>query len=380
MSDSLDERPLGDVKASLRERLAAKMAPFHITDVVAAAEAIEAIASLDGADWAAPWLAAGQKLRKQAEEYEVAGQIDEAVQAYFKAYGLYHAGRYPVPNHAAKEECYRLSRECFQRGGLLLKPKKELVSVPFAGRSGEGNQVHFYARRRPVSAPRQPVVIRWSGIDTWKEERQDIDERLFQAGFAVLAMDMPGTGESPVLVGPDGERQFLPVLDWISAQPELDEKRVAVIGMSWGGYWATKLAFQHADRIAAAVNWAGPVHHSFKRDWLITSRNASSYLMDITIARARCVGKTDYESYIQTASKLSLLDAGLLERDHPPMLLVNGKDDRQQSMEDFDLLVQTGKPKSVRIFPGGHMGYTPKTIPMVIEWLSSTIARAGIAG
>ncbi|MGC4029280.1 MAG: alpha/beta hydrolase [Steroidobacteraceae bacterium] len=372
MSNNSDQRTLEEVKASLRDRLAGNKAPFHAADKAAAAEGIEALTGLQGEAWTAPWVAAGNKYRQQAEAHEAAGRLDEAGDAYFKAYGLYHVGRYPVPSHPAKMEAYRLSRECFQRAGLLMKPKKELISVPFAGRPGEGDKVIFYARRRPASEKKQPVVIRWSGIDTWKEERQDIDERLFKAGLAVITMDMPGTGESPVLVGPEGERQFVPVLDWIAAQPELDAKRVGIIGMSWGGYWATKLAFMHADRLAAAVNWAGPVHHSFKREWLLKSRNAGSYLMDITIARSRCVGKTDYESYIEAASKLSLLDAGLLDKPHPPMLLVNGNDDRQQSLEDFMLLVETGKPKAMRLFPGGHMGY-PKSGPTVVEWISSTL-------
>jgi hypothetical protein len=53
---------------------------------------------------------------------------------------------------------------------------------------------------------------------------------------------------------------------------------------------------------------------------------------------------------------------GLLDNPHPPMLLVNGKDDKQVPIEDLFLLTQHGRPKSVRLFPGGHMGYTPQTL------------------
>ncbi|MFM0501753.1 alpha/beta hydrolase family protein [Paraburkholderia caffeinilytica] len=367
------EKTVEEVKASLRERLKGRKAPFHVTDVREAELAIERIKSLDGEEWGTVWSAAGSRLEELAQQHEKAGRFEAASEAYFQAYGLYHVGRYPVPNHARKAECYTRSRECFIKGGSLLSPGIERVSVPFDGRAGEGSQVAFYVRKHVQAGP-QPVVIRWSGIDTWKEERQDINERFFQAGFAVITMDMPGTGESPVLATQDGERQFLPVLDWIERQPQLDATRVALVGMSWGGYWATKLAYQHADRLAAVVNWAGPVHYSFERDWLLKSQLADSYLMDIQVARARCVGKTDYESYIEAASGLSLLDAGLLDRPHPPMLLVNGKDDQQQSLEDFMLLLQSGKPKAVRLFPGGHMGYTPQTVPTVVEWVRRTVA------
>ncbi|MGS0894503.1 alpha/beta hydrolase family protein [Burkholderia stagnalis] len=374
MSEQPRKRTLDEVKASLRDRLAGKKAPFHVTDATVAARAIDTLTSLDGEHWATVWIEAGEQLERLARQYEQEGRTADASDAYFRAYGLYHVGRYPVPNHPKKALSYRKSRECFAKGGSLLTPGIERVSVPFSGAPGEGTEVSFYVRRHAGDA-RQPVVVRWSGIDTWKEERQDINDAFYRAGFAVVTMDMPGTGESPVLATADGERQFVPVLDWIARQAEFDASRVALVGMSWGGYWATKLAYQHAGRLAAVVNWAGPVHYSFQRDWLLKSQLADSYLMDIQAARARCVGKEDYEDYIEAASKLSLLDAGLLDRPHPPMLLVNGKDDKQQSLDDFMLLLQSGKPKSMRLFPGGHMGYTPATIPTVVEWVTRTVNR-----
>lgn len=375
MSEQPRKRTLEEVKASLRERLTGKKAPFHVTEATVAARAIEALSSLDGEHWATVWMTAGEELEKQARQLEQEGRLSEASDAYFRAYGLYHVGRYPVPNHPKKWLSYEKSRDCFAKAGNLLTPRIERISVPFSGKADEGSEVSFYIRKR-ADETRQPVVIRWSGIDTWKEERQDINDAFHQAGFAVITIDMPGTGESPVLATPDGEQQFIPVLDWIAQQPELDASRVALVGMSWGGYWATRLAYQYAHRLAAVVNWAGPVHYSFQRDWLLKSQQADSYLMDIQIARARCVGKESYEDYIRAVSQLSVYDMGLLDNPHPPMLLVNGKDDRQQSLDDFMLLLQSGKPKAVRLFPGGHMGYTPATIPTVVDWVVNAIQRS----
>jgi hypothetical protein len=72
---------------------------------------------------------------------------------------------------------------------------------------------------------------------------------------------------------------------------------------------------------------------------------------------------------------LSLLDQGLLNQPCAPLLLVNGKEDRQCPIEDIHLLIEYGSPKSVRLFPGGHMGHTPRTVPTIIEWLA---AQAGV--
>ena len=343
---SASDKTLEQVKASLRERLAGAKAPFHVTDREAAAEVIERLASLDGEHWGSAWADAGEKVAARARAAEQAGRVQEASTLYHAAYGLFYAGRYPVPSHPRKQHCYERARECYLAAGRHFSPPIECVRVPFDGRDGEGREVVFYARRQ-ARAGRQPVVVRWSGIDTWKEERQDIDNAMHASGFATITIDMPGTGESPVLASLDAERQYLPVLDWIAAQPDLDAARVAIVGMSYGGYWATKLAHLHPDRIRAAVSWGGPAHHNFKREWVLGSAAADSYLMELGIARARSVGVPTYEEYADRVAGFSLLEQGLLDRRHAPMLLVNGKADRQVPTRTAPSTIRPHRPCSL---------------------------------
>ena len=67
---------------------------------------------------------------------------------------------------------------------------------------------------------------------------------LLKRGYAVLAIDMRGHGDTPI---PD-DRQFLEVIDielsyrdveaaliWLSSQPEIDVSRIAVVGSGSGG-------------------------------------------------------------------------------------------------------------------------------------------------
>jgi hypothetical protein len=49
--------------------------------------------------------------------------------------------------------------------------------------------------------------------------------------------------------------------------------------------------------------------------------------------------------------------------------LVNGKEDKQVPLEDFYLLLEHGHPKTIRLFPGGHMGNIPFVFETVIPWL-----------
>jgi pimeloyl-ACP methyl ester carboxylesterase len=216
----------------------------------------------------------------------------------------------------------------------------------------------------------------WAGIDTWKEEMHARLGALFRSrGFAVLLVDMPGVGESPVLAGRDAERQWTPIFDWLSARDDLDASRCAAIGASFGGYWAMKLAYTHQDRLACAVNWGGGVHITFTPEWQQRSRNASSYLMDLMNARARIFGGETFEDYVARCQELSLLDQGLLDQPSAPILLVNGRADVQNSIDDIYLSLDHGDPKAARVFDGGHMGEGP-VAPTIVAWVTRQLDGA----
>ena len=237
------------------------------------------------------------------------------------------------------------------------------MTIPFDGREGEGSELHFYVAR-PPGVERPPVVMTWGGIDTWKEEMRSRASYLLDLGFAMLLVDMPGIGQSPVLASRDAERQWTPVLDWLAVQDDLDAERVAALGASFGGYWAMKLAYTHRERLRAAVNWGGGVHITFTREWQEKSRNAASYLMDLMAARAAIFGGKTFEDYVERCPELSLLDQGLLDEPSAPLLLVNGRHDLQNATDDIYLSLEHGDPKAARIFPGGHMGEGP-TVPTI---------------
>ncbi|MGH7832543.1 MAG: hypothetical protein ACREQK_02770 [Candidatus Binatia bacterium] len=41
---------------------------------------------------------------------------------------------------------------------------------------------------------------------------------------------------------------------------------------------------------------------------------------------------------------------------------------------DLYILLEYGGPKSARVFPGGHMGQTPETLPTIIRWLKNELS------
>lgn len=68
------------------------------------------------------------------------------------------------------------------------------------------------------------------------------------------------------------------------------------------------------------------------------------------------LGAQNDTKYSEDFRVLSLLDRGLHSQPGVPLLLVNGKEHNQRQIADIHLFLDHGSPKSIRLFPGGHIG------------------------
>jgi pimeloyl-ACP methyl ester carboxylesterase len=360
------QRTLSSAQEWLLAHLEEQRHPLNAIDVELARQTIEELHSLEPEPWAHAWLGPGIKLAADAERLEADGDIRSARRAWWQSYQFGFLGRYPCPLHPAKTAAYDHARMAFQRATALDDPPVERLVVPFRGRDGEGSEISFHVAR-PSGHGTGAAVVMWGGVDAWKEESYLRGRFLRENGIATVHVDMPGVGEAPVLAGPDAERMWDPIFDWLD-DSEFDSSRIGLLGLSFGGYWAMKLAHTHRDRVRAAVNWGGGIHLTFQESWQERSRGASSYLMDLMAARARIFGGSTFEDYVAACPGLSLLTQGILDRRCSTLLLVNGKDDLQNASADIYLALEYGDPKTARLFPGGHMGDGP-VLPTISSWL-----------
>jgi esterase FrsA len=370
-------KTLDEAKAWMRERLAARTHPMNALAPDEGPAWIDGVPGLDGEAWGTYWGRLGDEVAAQAQAVERGGDLGAAAVLFQKASGLYFMGRFPCPDHPAKQHCAEEERRTYLAAGRLWPLPIQRQVVPFEGRQGEGGEVVLLVRR-PLAVARPPVVLMWGGVDACKEQMTAASDALLALGVATVAMDNAGTGESPVCGVPDAERVFIAAMDWVAAQPDFDGARVGLLGRSFGGYWATKLAHLLPERIAGAVNWGGGAHHMFQPEWVEASRHPDSYLMDLVPTRRRMLGARDDAEYVEFFRRLSLLDQGLLDQPCAPLLLVNGKEDKQCPVADIHLLIERGTPKSVRLFPGGHMGLTPQTLPTIVQWLMRQVQARGV--
>lgn len=358
---------LAEIKTMIRERTGKRNTFRH-----AKREDVESVlANLTSKDpelWAKEWARIAKPYEEAGVKREQAGKFQEAREAYVQAYAYYATGRYPTPHTPGKLACYRKSLEVYEKAGKYFEPPLERLDIPFGDK-----KIPIYLRV-PRDGQKHAIVINFGGIDSFKAESYEYDEGLQKAGMASCAMDMPGVGECPIKASPAADSVFTAVIDYLENRPDIDPQRIAIMGRSFGGYWAAKMAYVEAKRLRAAVVWGGGVHYFFQADWLRESTNADSYLMDHDIARCRLFGVDSVEELIEPWAALSLKDQGWLEKPSCPMLIVNGKNDLQTPIGDLYILLEYGTPKSARVFPGGHMGQTPQTFPTIVDWLKNELS------
>jgi esterase FrsA len=359
---------LEEIKAMIRERTG-KRNVFRRATTEDVESVLQNLASKDPALWAAEWSRVAERYEQAGIEHRQRGRIREAAAADLMAYTYYTIGRYPVPHTPGKKECFRKSLELYEKAGRSFEPPLEKVKIPYGDKT-----IPAYLRL-PSAGKKHPVVINFGGIDSFKAECYEYDEALVAAGLGACAVDMPGVGECPVKGSTTAETLFTAVIDYLEQRPEIDAKRIAILGRSFGGYWAAKIAYVEAKRLRAAVVWGGGVHYFFQEDWLRKSTNAESYLMDHDIARASAFGVESVDELAKIFPALSLKTQGWLDKPSCPMLVVNGKDDVQTPIADLYILLEHGEPKAARVFPGGHMGQTPETLPTIVRWLKRELGE-----
>jgi len=355
------DRDLQTLKGEVEHRAQRKMPPLGGISAEDTREALAHIQSLDRDEWARAWSGVAQKYEDEARRHEAA-DARRAAGAWWNAWRLHHFARWPTENAPGRRTAKERALAAFRRYAGLLDPPIEVVRIPF-----EGREIVGYLRL-PANVRPAPLVFGIAGLDSRKEDVAGHSDAYLQRGFAVFAVDLPGTGESPIAPAtPDSDRLFSAALDHLIARPDIDGSRIVVQGRSWSGYWAAKLAITERERLRGSIMHGGPIHGYFQRDWMTRSLRTPEYLYDYLEAKCSMFGAENLDELIDRASKYSLLDSGLLDRPSAPMLLVNGARDSQIPIEDLFLLLQHGDAKAAWVNPrGGHMGRSPDWPPAAI--------------
>ncbi len=353
-------RDLATLKHEVQHRATHNMPPLGGISADDARQALAAIDSLDRNTWARSFCSVASAYVDEAREL---GSDPRASQAWWNAWRLYHFARWPTENAPAKLHAKERALEAFRHYGRSIAPPIEVVRLPF-----EGREIVGYLRL-PADVKPAPVVFGIAGLDSRKEDVAGHSDAYLKRGLGVFAIDLPGTGESPLQPAtPDSDRLFSAALDYLCGRKDIDARRIVVQGRSWSGYWAAKLAVTERARLRGSVMHGGPIHGYFQPEWLTRSLATGEYLYDYLEAKCAMFGASGLPDLIERARRFSLLEAGILDEPCAPMLCVNGADDTQIPIDDLFLLLRHGDAKQAWVNPrGGHMGRSPEWPPSAIS-------------
>ena len=343
-------RSLDELKRELIRRAHEQLMPVAGVREEDARAVVDVMQTLHRDQWAEAWSARAERYRQEAA---TATDRQRACDAWWQVWRLCHFARWPIENTAVKRHCYALALDAYSRHAGLLDPPVIAVNIPY------GKAIAKAWLRLPALQP-APLVIGISGLDSRKEDVMTLSDAYLQRGIALLAIDMPGTGEAPAALSKNAHQLFSAVLDWVATQTALDAQRVVIQGRSWSGYWAALLAASENRRLRGCVMHGGPIHHYFQPEWLAPSLASHEYLYDYLPATAALFGVTGLDELLAAAPRWSLRTRGLLDGSSAPMLLVNGARDTQIPITDVEWLATRNPRDTVWINPqGGHMGRSP---------------------
>ncbi len=174
-------------------------------------------------------------------------------------------------------------------------------------------------------------------------------------GIAVLALDMPGTGDAPLPVAPGSERIYSAVIDHVAARSDLDGARIVVARPELGQLLGGAHRLRGGERGSpASCSRAVRCTTISSAAWQEEAFKTKEFLFDYVPSRLHMLGQHTVEDAFAFMPSLSLADAGLLQKPTPPMLLITGAKDTQVPFEDFLLLLRNGSPKHAWVNPEGQ--------------------------
>src|SRR5207248_5552556 len=118
----------------------------------------------------------------------------------------------------------------------------------------------------------------------------------------------------PIKVSEHSDRMLSAVIDYAQSRPEVDKTRLAIHGVSWGAYWATKMAIVERTRLRGASAQSPPVDAFFQKDFLMNSLIGNrEYLFDqVPALMAIFDNVKTLDEMAETLPKMSIVKQGML--------------------------------------------------------------------
>jgi pimeloyl-ACP methyl ester carboxylesterase len=218
----------------------------------------ERITPGDGESWYREWRALADRIAGIADACAAAGHTVSANSAYLRASNYYRTAEFFLRddpwNDPRVADTSTRAIETF-RAAPEIQARWTRVHIPY-----EGIELNGYYLNVSGDEP-GPTLLAHGGFDSTVEEMFfAVGEAARRYGYNCLIFEGPGQGQAlrvnKLLFRYDWEAVVTPVVDFAVNLRGVDPERIALLGMSMGGYLAPRAAaFEH--RIAACIAYDG---------------------------------------------------------------------------------------------------------------------------
>lgn len=283
-----------------------------------------------------------------------------------KAITYYQVSAFPGGS-PARMAAYHRSRALFHEVtkivaplvGLSIQPHRIVV---------DGVAVDGYLVIPPGVEP-CPLAIVTNGLEGTVQELAIPLLKYHATGLAVFFMEMPGTYAYPSRMSAASEHIYHGVIDSLSQHPRVDADRIGFVGVSFGAYWAARMAAT-SPKLRCAVACGAPTHHSFQIGNTIG-------IPDIIVQALRyTTGATSLHDLMQKLRALSLRK--LYAQIKIPLLVINGDKDTLLSTRDSVELAEQAQQGTLKLYPNDDhcaMAHYTEWLDLSQEWMQQRLAE-----
>ncbi len=205
--------------------------------------------------WHNEWMHVADRNDRRGDEAERAGHIRTAMNCWLRAADYFRSAEFCLaPDDPRRLPTFTRCEAASRKWLRHLDPPGEVVEIPYE----HGKTLPAYFIRSPNGGARQPVLISFGGLDSFKDELWFMTGHgAVQRGIAVLLVDGPGQGgalrRQKIVSRHDYEVPVGRCIDWLEQRADIDPARIAVSGSSMGGYYAAR-AGSREHRLAACIS------------------------------------------------------------------------------------------------------------------------------
>jgi len=312
--------------------------------------------------WFREWTREARTVEDRGREFIAHGHTTSGARYLQRACIYYHIGeRFLQPKSEEGLKTYRRGVDCLRDAAQYIKrPRLEQVEIPY----GETSLPAIYVHAEPVNGSgKVPAMVFFDGLDITKEIQyfKGISD-LAARGIACLLVDGPGNGESirfrKMYLRHDTEQYATPAWEFLASRPEIDAKRIGVMAISLGGYYAPRAA-AFEQRFACCLAWGA--QWNYHKIWLNRfERLARADTPSLSVAAQHILWVLNASSEQDVLKRLEPFNLdGVVQKISCPFLMLHGEGDEQVPLSDAQACFDAvgSKQKTIKIFTREEGGY-----------------------